>query len=108
MNGPGSAAAGGITGSEAILLRYSSIEKTPVQMVIGCVHDRDAITRRAVPIRLEAIPNNGTATWAGVAPAPCAARATHSCHGVDKVSTGNSDRSPRRSSRIDQSGSSQL
>src|SRR5262249_23434523 len=29
---------------------------TAAQVVIGCVHDRDAIARRAVPIRLELFP----------------------------------------------------
>src|SRR5262249_56773620 len=81
---------------------------TAVQLVMGCVHDRDGITRREVPIRLDTIPNKGTATCAGVAPAPCAARSTHLWQGTDRVSTGNSVRLPRRESRKDQWGSFQL
>jgi hypothetical protein len=80
---------------------------TPVQQVVGSVHDLDAFTRRAVPIRLETIPNIGTATCAAVAPAQCAARSTQSPHASGKVSIGKGGNSPRRSSRMDQSGSSQ-
>ena len=47
------------------------------QMVMGCDHDREAWTRRAVPIRLEAIAISGTATCAGVTPAPRAASWIH-------------------------------
>ena len=75
-----------------------------VQHVIGCVNDVDAFTRRAVPIRLEAIPIKGTATCPLVTPAPSAARSIHSRHGSEKTSTGNSGKSPRRSSKILQSG----
>ena len=48
-----------------------------------------------------------TATCAGVTPAPCAARLIQSCHGTLMISIGNSGSSPRRSSRMLQSGSSQ-
>src|SRR5262249_11905314 len=80
---------------------------TAAQHVIGSVHGLDALTRRAVPIKLEVIPNIGIATCAGVAPAPCAARSTQSRHFSGRVSMGKSGNSPRRSSRMDQSGSFQ-
>src|SRR5262249_51456949 len=79
-----------------------------VQVVIGCVHDRDAITRRAVPIRLDTIPSKGTATCADVAPAPCAARSIQGFNAAGNEPSGNSGNSPRRSSRMLQSGSFHL
>ena len=75
--------------------------------VVGTDHELDARMRRAVPIRLDAMPNNGRATWSTSTPAPLDARLSKTCQGGVETSIGNSGRSPRRSSRIDQSGSAQ-
>src|SRR5215831_14808002 len=80
---------------------------TAVQQVMGAIHDLDAFTLRAMPIKLEAIPRAGTATCAAVTSAPSAARLTHSRTGAPRQSRGKSGNSPRPSSRIDQSGASQ-
>src|SRR5215831_40869 len=80
---------------------------TAVQQVTGSSHALVTFTRRAMPTRLEAIPRAGTATWATVTPAPRAARSTHARTLGLRQSRGNSGNSPRRSSRIDQSGASQ-
>src|SRR5215212_12086126 len=77
---------------------------TADQSVMSSDHDREARTRRAVPIRLDAIDSSGIATWPGVAPAPALARVSQSAR-AGMVSTGNSGRVPRRSSKIDRSGS---
>src|SRR5262249_14842580 len=80
---------------------------TAVQQVTGSCHEVVAFTRRLMPTRLEAIPRAGTATCATGTPAPRAARSTRARTGLLRQSRGNSGNSPRRSSRIDQSGESQ-
>jgi len=67
---------------------------TATHMLSGSDHERDARTRRAVPMRLEAIPTNGTATCAGVTPAPWAARSSHSCIEVGNAQPENSATHP--------------
>ena len=54
---------------------------THVHNVIGSDHDRDARTRRAVPIKLDATPINGTATCSGRTPAPRDAGHSQFCQG---------------------------
>jgi len=81
---------------------------TATHMVSGSDQERHARTRRAVPMRLDAMPSKGTATCAGVTPAPPAARRSQPRNEGGNASTGKSGRSPRRSSRSVQSGSSQV
>ena len=77
-------------------------------MVSGSDQERHARTRRAVPMRLEAMPSNGTATCPGVTPAPRAARRSQPSSEAGNASTGKSGSSPRLSSSSAQSGSSQV
>ena len=77
-------------------------------MVSGSDQERHARTRRAVPMRLEAMPSNGTATCPGVTPAPRAARRSQPRSEAGNASTGKSGSSPRLSSSSAQSGSSQV
>src|SRR5689334_2571728 len=79
-----------------------------VHKVKGSHHEHEARTHRAIPIKLEATPRSGTAICPGVTPAPCDAPSIQACHGPVKQRRGNSGNSPRRSSRIEQSGSCQL
>src|SRR5262245_56930320 len=89
------------------VLRSPEAPTTHAHNVIGSDHDRDARTRRAVPIRLDATPIKGTATCSGRTPAPDDARLSQFCQSIVRTSVGNSGSSPRRSSRTDQSGSFQ-
>ena len=75
-----------------------------VHTVIGCDHERDARTRRAVPIKLDTTPSSGTATCSDRTPAPWDARDNQACQAGVKTSTGKLGNSPRRSSRSVQSG----
>ena len=77
-------------------------------MVSGSDQERHARTRRAVPMRLEAMPSNGTATCPGVTAAPRAARRSQPRSEAGNASTGKSGSSPRLSSSSAQSGSSQV
>ncbi len=81
---------------------------TATHRVSGSDQLLDALTRRAAPTMLATTPSSGTATCAGVTPAPWAASTSHCCMSVGIFSTGNCGSSPRRSSRIDQSGSDQV
>jgi hypothetical protein len=63
------------------VLRSPEAATRAVHSVSGVDQDLDGCTRRAVPMREEATPSKGSATWSTNTPAPVDVRLRRSCQG---------------------------